>query len=141
MVKWIIVNGAKKLVGEHRELDKDTQKTNYEKDKETMLELIVQLERFTSLHDDPEHRQYFYNDITIRSKQIHQIFNKNAIEIEQIGAVSFVTYRPISGIFFNTKQYPDKIKDQYQVYSGEGFLARFGNWVKEVYWVLCYLSE
>lgn len=141
VVKWIIVNGAKKLVGKHKELDKDDQKTNYEKDRETILELIVQLERFTSLHDDPEHRQYFYNDLTIHSEHVHQIFNKNAIEIEKTKAVSFVTYRPVSGIFFNTKQYSYEVQEKYQVYSGQELLARFGNWVKEVYEVLCYLSE
>ena len=141
VVKWIIVNGAKKLVGKHKELDKDTQKTNYEKDRETILELIVQLERFTSLHDDPKHRQYFYHNLTIHSEQVYQIFNKNAIEIEKTKAVCFVTYRPVSGIFFNTKKYSYKVQEKYQVYSGEELLARFGSWVEEVYEVLCYLSE
>ena len=63
---------------------------NYEKDQESMLELIVQLERFTSLHDDPLRREYFYNSININSVPIHQIFNRIAEEISRTKALSFV---------------------------------------------------
>lgn len=141
VVKWIIVEEARQLESIHRELDMGLQKMNYEKEQETILELIVQLERFTSLHDDPLHREYFYDSINIDSIPVHQMFNRAAEKIKKTGAVSFVTYRPVSGIFFNTKKYPSEIRERYFLYSGEELLGQFDNWVKEVYEVLCYLNE
>ncbi len=141
VVKWIIVNGAKQLIGTHKELDIGLEKMNYEKDQESMLELIVQLERFTSLHDDPLRREYFYNSININSTLIHQIFNRVAEEISKTKALSFVKYRPVSGIFYNTYEY----KTAGPLYSGRQYYNKLSqcsnNWVQEVYEVLCYFNE
>lgn len=147
VVKWIIMKTAKRLQGTHRELDSDTGKTRYEKDKEEMLKLIVQLERFTSKHDKPEYdapknREYFYDDINIESEQINKIFERMKVEIEKSSALSFVEYRPVSGIFFNTYTY----SEQWHKYSGEEYLWKLRNnsdskWGEEVYDILLYLEE
>lgn len=147
VVKWIIMKTAERLQGTHKELDSDTGKTRYEKDKEEMLGLIVQLERFTAKHDKPEydapnHREYFYDDINTESEQINEIFERNAIDIEKHAALSFVKYRPVSGIFFNTQEYPADIP----MYSGEGYIWKLRNnpesdWGETVYDILLYLEE
>lgn len=146
VVKWIIMKTAERLQGTHKELDSDTGKTRYEQDKEEMLELIVQLERFTSLHDDHEHRQYFYDGINMKSEEVNEMFEKSAKEIEKKAALSFVKYRPVSGILFNTYTYSREIKEQYHMYSGGEYLLELRNnpntaWGKEVYDILCYLKE
>lgn len=147
VVKWIIMKTAEKLKDTHKELDSDTGKTRYEQDKEEMLKLIVQLERFTSKHDKPEHdtpkhREYFYDDINIESEQINEIFERMEVEIEKCSALSFVKYRPVSGIFFNTYTY----SEQWHKYSGEEYLWKLRNdsdskWGEEVYDILFYLDE
>lgn len=151
VVKWIIMKTAERLEGTYKELDTDTGKTRYEKDKEEMLELIVQLERFTTKHDKPEHdaplhREYFYDDINVESEQIEEIFEKTAIEIKKRAAISFVKYRPVSGIFFNTYTYSEEIKGQFHKYSGREYLWKLRNdsdskWGEEVYDILLYLQE
>ncbi len=151
VTKWIIMKTAERLEGTHKELDSDTGKTRYEQDKEEMMKLIVQLERFTTKHDQPQHdapkhREYFYDDITVESEQINEIFEKNAVEIEKRAALSFVKYRPVSGIFFNTYTYVGEIKEQYHMYSGKEYLERLRldpntAWGQEVYDILCYLNE
>lgn len=144
IIKWIIVNVAKQRIGTHNTLDTYNDKMGYEKDEEAILELMVQLERFTSLHDDPEHRSYFYNDINTDSIQIHQMFNRNLLAIKETNALSFVSYRPISGIYFNTYGYSEEVQNQYGKCNGEEFLAQLKQtsaWAGEVYDVLCYLNE
>lgn len=147
VVKWIIMKTAERLQGTHKELDTDTGKMRYEQDKEEMLELIVQLERFTTKHDKPEHdapmhREYFYDDINIESKEVNEMFEKSAKEIEKHAALSFVKYRPISGIFFNTQKYPENT----EMYSGEEYLnilkhSASTDWGEAVYEILLYLEE
>ncbi len=174
VVKWIIMKTAERLQGTHKELDSDTGKTRYEQDKEEMLKLIVQLERFTTKHDKPKHNkpkhdaslnreyfyedtvhpvpcpiaslpsheEYFYDDITIESEQIKEMFERIAMEIEKYGALSFVKYRPVSGIFFNTQSYPKNIA----MYSAREYLgwlkySENTNWGEAVYEILLYLEE
>ena len=144
IVKWIIVKGAKKLEGTHKQLDARYEKMGYEKDQETMLELIVQLERFTSLHDDPDNRKYFYDEINTDSIQVHHMFNRNLPQIKRTNAISFVTYRPVSGIYLNNREYPEEIREKYSKCSGEQFLDKLREnsaWAGEVYDILCYLNE
>lgn len=151
VVKWIIMAVAKRLEGTHKELDKEDEKTRYETDKKEMLKLIVQLERFTSKHDVPEennpkHKEYFYDDINTESRKINEIFDKNAKDIKEHTALSFVDYRPVSGIFFNTYTYSQEIKEKYQKYSGNEYLELLRkspntSWGEDVYNILCYLEE
>ena len=143
IVKRIILNGAKDLAIT-KELDVENQRTGYEKDREVLLRLIVQLERFTSLHDDIENRRYFYDEIDIDSEQIQEIYNQNINKLEQRWAISVVNYRPVSGIFFNTYGYSDEIRQKHGKCSGAQLLEELNqqsSWTSEVYDVLCYLSE
>ena len=146
VVKWIIMQTAKELEGTHKEADKEGEKPRYEQDKEAMLELIVQLERFTSLHDDHENRQYFYDGINIESEQVNEMFNRNAEEIKSHSALSFMKDRKFTGILVNTHTYAPEIREKYQQYNGEQYLQELATdpntaWGKEVYDILCYLKE
>lgn len=147
VVKWIIMKTAERLQGTHKELDTDTGKTRYEKDKEEMLELIVQLERFTTKHDKPEHdaplhREYFYDDINVESEEVNEMFEKSAKEIEAHAALSFVKYRPVSGIFFNTQRYPDNVAMcSAREYLGGLKYSENTDWGEAVYEILLYLEE
>lgn len=144
IVKRIIVNGVKDLVGTHNELDIENQKTGYEKDREVLLRLIVQLERFTSLHEDLENRKYFYDEIDVNSIQVQQMFNRNIEKIENTWAISIVKYRPVSGIYFNTHRYSDEVREKYGKYTGQQLLEELNRknaWAGEVYEILCYLQE
>lgn len=144
VVKRIILNATKDISGNHKKLDSDTGKSGYDRDKEEILKLIVQLERFTSLHDDIENRKYFYDSININSTVVQSLFNRNVCEIEQTAAISCVKYRPVSGIFFNTHGYSDEVQQKYGKYSGEQLLEKWNKeayWTAQVYDVLCYLNE
>lgn len=150
VVKWIIMAVAKRLAATHKESDKPNEKSRYEQDKEAMLNLIVQLERFTSKHDEPKsdlgHKEYFYDDINTKSKEINEIFDTNAEDVNKHAALSFVKYRPVSGIYYNTYTYPQEVKEKYKKYSGDEYLEILRTdittaWGEEVYKILCYLEE
>lgn len=146
VVKWIIVNGAKMLTNIHRAKKFELEKDGYEKDKQTILELIVQLERFTSLHDDSEDRQYFYEDINPNSKKVQQMFNQHFSEIEKSRAISCVKYTDFSGIFFATHGYTKEVQEKYGIYSGEQYLNKLRKsvesaWGEDVFNILWYLNE
>lgn len=146
VIKWVIVDTAKRIVGTHIKADDKNGKMNYEIDEEKILELIVQLERFTTLHDDPQNRNYFYDSINTNSINVHQLFNKVASQIEKHFAISFVKYRPVSGIYFNTYGYSKEIREKYKKYSGEQYLQALKDepssaWGEEVLEILQYLKE
>ncbi len=142
VVKWIIINITKQLEGTHTSLDNDNEKKRYELDKEAILELIVQLERFTSLHDNSENRKYFYQDINTESLSVNKMFNKNLQDIKDVGAISTVIYPNFSGIFFNSHPYPEK----HNLYTGQQYIEQLRNnpdtsWGEEVFDILNYLLE
>lgn len=146
IIKWIIATTAKRLQGTHVELDDKNGKMRYEIDQEAMLELIVQLERFTTLHDDPEHREYFYDRINTNSTRVHQLFNQMVPEIKNARGISFVTWRPVSGIYFNTHSYPEQVCRKYKKFSGERYIQYLREepnsaWGEEVLDILYYLKE
>lgn len=144
IVKRIILNSAKDLASTQKDLDIENEKTNYEKNEEIILKLIVQLERFTSLHDDAPYRKYFYDKLDTDSMQVHQMFNRNIEKLEKTGAISAVKYRPVSGIYFNTHGYSDEVRQKYGKFSGQQLLQEFNEkskWTQEVYDILCYLQE
>lgn len=146
VVKWIIATTAKELQNTHIKLDEKNDKMRYETDQEEALELIVQLERFTTLHDDSEHRNYFYDSINTNSTSVHQMFNQIVPEIEKHRAISFVTWRPVSGIYFNTHFYLGEIARKYKQYSGEQYIQYLREevhsaWGEEVLDILYYLKE
>lgn len=146
IIKWIIVGGAKMLTDIHRKDGFKPRKMGYELDKKVLLELIVQLERFTSLHDDPEHRKYFYDDIDVDSTTVRQMFDQIFPEIEKSRAISCVKYPDFSGIFFATHGYTKEVQKEYHIYSGEQYLKKLREsiesaWAEEVFNILCYLNE
>ncbi|MBO5478147.1 MAG: hypothetical protein J6A04_00195 [Clostridia bacterium] len=144
VLKWIIAGGTKMLADTHRKMGFETRKDGYELDKQSILELIVQLERFTSLHDDPKHRKYFYDSINIDSISVNKMFNQKISETEKNGAISCVKYEDFSGIFFTTHGYSDEVQEKYHLYSGEQYLNQLNQksaWAGEVFNVLCYLNE
>lgn len=150
VVKWIIMGTAKELRKTHKEADKEGEKPRYEQDKDAMLELIVQLERFTSLHDDQEKRHYSYDVINTESEQVNEMFDRNAEIIKDNAALSFIKDGPFRGIFtgilFNTHGYSEEIREKYHKYSGEQYLDELRRnpntaWGEDVYNVLCYLEE
>lgn len=140
IVKAIIVNVARQRVGTHNSLDENTEKMNYEIDAECMLNLIVQLERFTTLHDDPNNRHYFYQDLDINSQSVNQMFNKNLKQLSERGAIVPCRYRPLSGIY-----YADRKPHWDGQFTGEemyNFLKSNSGWAQEeVYGILVYLEE
>lgn len=140
IVKAIIVNVARQRVGTHNSLDENTEKMNYEIDSECMLNLIVQLERFTTLHDDPNNRHYFYQDLDINSQSVNQMFNKNLKQLSERGAIVPCRYRPLSGIY-----YADRKPHWDGQFTGEemyNFLKSNSAWAQEeVYGILVYLEE
>ena len=140
IVKAIIVNVARQRVGTHNSLDENTEKMNYEIDAECMLNLIVQLERFTTLHDDPNNRHYFYQDLDINSQSVNQMFNKNLKQLSERGAIVPCRYRPLSGIY-----YADRKPHWEGQFTGEemyNFLKSNSGWAQEeVYGILVYLEE
>ncbi len=146
IIKWIIATTAKKLQGTHAELDDKNGKMRYETDEEAMLELIVQLERFTTLHNDSEHREYFYDRINTNSTIVHQLFNQIIPEIKNARVISCVTWKPLSGIYFNTHSYPEQVCRKYKKYSGEQYIQYLKEepnsaWGEEVLEILYYLQE
>ncbi len=140
IVKAVIVNVARQRVGTHNSLDEYTEKMNYEIDAECMLNLIVQLERFTTLHDDPNNRHYFYQDLDINSLSVNQMFNKNLKQLSERGAIVPCRYRPLSGIY-----YADRKSHWEGQFTGEemyNFLKNNSAWAQEeVYGILVYLEE
>lgn len=140
IVKAIIVNVARQRVGTHNSLDENTEKMNYEIDAECMLNLIVQLERFTTLHDDPNNRHYFYQDLDINSQSVNQMFNKNLKQLSERGAIVPCRYRPLSGIY-----YADRKPHWDGQFTGEemyNFLKSNSGWAQEeVYGILVHLEE
>lgn len=140
IVKAIIVNVARQRVGTHNSLDENTEKMNYEIDSECMLNLIVQLERFTTLHDDPNNRHYFYQDLDINSQSVNQMFNKNLKQLSERGAIVPCRYRPLSGIY-----YADRKPHWDGQFTGEemyNFLKSNSGWAQEeVYGILVHLEE
>ncbi len=146
IVKWIIATTAKKFQDTHIKLDEKNGKMRYETDQEAALELIVQLERFTTLHDNPEHREYFYDSINTNSTNVHQMFNQIVPEIKKHRGISFVTWRPVSGIYFNTHLYLGEAYKKYKKCSGEQYIQYLREevdsaWGKEVLDILYYLKE
>lgn len=140
IVKAIIVNVARQRVGTHNSLDENTEKMNYEIDSECMLNLIVQLERFTTLHDDPNNRHYFYQDLDINSQSVNQMFNRNLKQLSEKGAIVPCRYRPLSGIY-----YADRKPHWDGQFTGEemyNFLKSNSGWAQEeVYGILVHLEE
>lgn len=140
IVKAIIVNVARQRVGTHNSLDENTEKMNYEIDSECMLNLIVQLERFTTLHDDPNNRHYFYQDLDINSQSVNQMFNKNLKQLSERGAIVPCRYRPLSGIYYaERKPHWDGQFTGEEMYN---FLKSNSGWAQEeVYGILVHLEE
>lgn len=140
IVKAIIVNVARQRVGTHNSLDENTEKMNYEIDAECMLNLIVQLERFTTLHDDPNNRHYFYQDLDINSQSVNQMFNKNLKQLSEKGAIVPCRYRPLSGIYYaERKPHWDGQFTGEEMYN---FLKSNSGWAQEeVYGILVHLEE
>lgn len=140
IVKAIIVNVARQRVGTHNSLDEDTEKMNYEIDSECMLNLIVQLERFTTLHDDPNNRHYFYQDLDINSQSVNQMFNRNLKQLSEKGAIVPCRYRPLSGIYYaERKPHWDGQFTGEEMYN---FLKSNSGWAQEeVYGILVHLEE
>lgn len=140
IVKAIIVNVARQRVGTHNSLDENTEKMNYEIDSECMLNLIVQLERFTTLHDDPNNRHYFYQDLDINSQSVNQMFNRNLKQLSEKGAIVPCRYRPLSGIYYaERKPHWDGQFTGEEMYN---FLKSNSGWAQEeVYGILVHLEE
>ncbi|MCI8482490.1 MAG: hypothetical protein HFJ27_05525 [Clostridia bacterium] len=148
VIKWIIINVAKIRSNTNKEIDQEQEKTGYEKDKEKILDLIVQLERFTSLHDDTENRQYFYDSVNRDSETVQKMFNKILCEIEKKGAIIVAKepQLPMPGIFFNARPYSKTVQEKYDVYSGEQYINYLRSspntsWGEELFDILCYLQE
>lgn len=141
IVKSIIVNIAKQRKDKHHHiLEEKIGKTDYEIDAELMMGLIVQLERFTTLHDNPNNRQYFFNDMNINSLHIREVFERNLNQLKEIGAIVPCTYRGFSGIYYaDRKAHWTNQKTGEEMYN---FLKENSSWAQEeVYDILQYLEE
>lgn len=103
----------------------------YEIQEERIKELIVQLKRFSILHDMPN-QKYTYHETTIEDKEVDKLYQKNLKELEWKG-VCVVRYRPMRGIYFNTRDV--KI-------TGQMAYEALGTWATEdVYSLLEHLRQ
>lgn len=150
IVKLIILDIAKNVTHEQKSLydDRNEPITFYELEKNMVKNLIVQLERFTTLHDI-SNDNYFYDSIQIDSEEIEDLYNTNLNELKNQWAVVPCTYRPCSALYFtdrvskeNTIEKDGKKTTYYfERYTGEERLQMIHPFAKEVYTVLKYLQE
>lgn len=150
IIKLIILYVAKNVTHEQKLLydDRNEPITFYELEKNMIKDLIVQLERFTTLHDIPN-TNYFYDSIQIDSREIEDLYNSNLNELKEQWAIVPCTYRPCSALYFTDRVSKEVVVERdgkevtyyFEHYTGEERLQMIHPFAKEVYPMLKYLQD